>query len=84
MGITGVELRHLFDEFYDSPTNRLWCALFHCEYDGELVIQEEEVDSMYLKSDTEILSEVEQGIQYCPDSMMLFKKYLSMNENKSN
>lgn len=82
MGIKGVDLQHLFDDYYESPTNRVWCTLFHCEYDGELVIQEEEVDSMYLKSDTEIISEVEQGVSYTPDSIMLFKKYLETNKNK--
>jgi 8-oxo-dGTP pyrophosphatase MutT (NUDIX family) len=38
MGITGVQLTHLFNAYYDDQSVKLWCHVFHTMYKGDLVI----------------------------------------------
>ena len=45
LGIYATELRHRFDFFYEDRSNRIWGAVFTCQYDGEIVHQPEEVES---------------------------------------
>eukprot|EP00958_Prasinococcus_capsulatus_P004382 scaffold406_cov391-Prasinococcus_capsulatus_cf.AAC.11 len=40
MGISGVTLTHILDEFFEDHETRLWGRLFSCEYDGPITIQE--------------------------------------------
>jgi hypothetical protein len=75
MGITGVPLTHLFDTYYEDERTKLWCYLYHTTYAGPITIQEEEVDSVYLKTGPEILQEMEHGAPYNPDSVLLFRKF---------
>lgn len=45
MGIEGVALRYHFNFWFECPGLRMWGALFSCTYDGEMVLQPEEVES---------------------------------------
>ena len=45
LGIRDTPLTSLFDFYYEDEHIRLWGRAFSCKYDGELVLQEEEVES---------------------------------------
>ena len=45
LGVTGVTLQPGFDFYYEDPLNRIWGRSFSCEYEGEFVLQPEEVES---------------------------------------
>jgi 8-oxo-dGTP pyrophosphatase MutT (NUDIX family) len=44
-GIRDVPLQTLFDFYHGDPTNRVWGRAFLCRYDGELILQPEEIES---------------------------------------
>lgn len=76
MGISGVSLTHHFDFFYESSGMRLWGALFSCTYDGELVLQPEEVESGRFMSRAELDELLHGGEPICPDSKQALLQYL--------
>ncbi len=45
LGISGVPLQTHFDFYYEDEQNRIWGRTFSLVYDGELVLQPEEVES---------------------------------------
>ena len=45
LGITDVLLTRLFDFYFADEQARIWGRAFSCAYDGEIVLQEEEVES---------------------------------------
>jgi isopentenyldiphosphate isomerase len=45
LGVTDKPLDTAFDFFYEDDLNRIWGRVFSCVYDGELVLQPEEVES---------------------------------------
>lgn len=45
LGITGTTLQSHFDFYYEDEHNRIWGRIFSCIYDGELVLQPEEIES---------------------------------------
>src|ERR671924_253546 len=45
MGIRGVPLNRLFAFHFENERTCLWGCAFSCVYDGEMVLQEEEVES---------------------------------------
>ena len=59
--------------------NPLFCVvyagLFYAKYDGEIIMQESEVDDVYLKSFTEI---VENDKDYTPDSVLAIKEVVKI------
>ena len=45
MGITAVELQKQLDFFYGDDVSRLWGRLFSSQYDGDIRLDPEEVES---------------------------------------
>jgi isopentenyldiphosphate isomerase len=45
LGVTDTPLDTAFDFFYEDDLNRIWGRVFSCVYDGQLVLQPEEVES---------------------------------------
>lgn len=75
MGVRDVPLRHLGDFWYEDDRTAVWGGLFDCVYDGELTLQEEEVDEVLELSSEEILCRHQ---EFTPDGIYAFRKYLDM------
>jgi 8-oxo-dGTP pyrophosphatase MutT (NUDIX family) len=45
MGIRDAKLKMHFDFFYEDAVSRLWGRLFSCCYDGDIVLDPEEVEN---------------------------------------
>ncbi|MBI3326095.1 MAG: NUDIX hydrolase YfcD [Nitrospinae bacterium] len=75
MGIRGVPLTWLFDFYFENENTRLWGGAFSCVYDGEVVLQEEEVASGAFMKIGDILRRA-QTEPFTPDGMYVLRHYL--------
>ncbi|MDR2550078.1 MAG: NUDIX hydrolase YfcD [Desulfobulbus sp.] len=44
LGLAGVKLAHLFDQYFEEDGNRVWGRIFSCVSEGPFILQEEEID----------------------------------------
>lgn len=77
MGIYDVPLTHLFTFYFADAHTRVWGAVFHCMYDGPIVLQEEEVESGAFVPIAEILQRAEHE-PFTPDGLYVLQRYLQM------
>jgi 8-oxo-dGTP pyrophosphatase MutT (NUDIX family) len=75
MGIRGVPLNRLFDFYFEDKHTRLWGCAFSCVHDGEVVLQEEEVESGEFVPVSDILRRAETEL-FTPDGMYVLYRYL--------
>jgi 8-oxo-dGTP pyrophosphatase MutT (NUDIX family) len=77
LGIRERPLTLLFDFYYEDEQIRLWGRAFSCEYDGELVLQEEEVERAEFMSLDEVfrLASTE---KFTPDCLYVLQRYLEV------
>jgi 8-oxo-dGTP pyrophosphatase MutT (NUDIX family) len=77
LGIRETPLTSLFDFYYEDEHIRLWGRAFSCKYDGELVLQEEEVESGEFMRVDEVfrLAKTE---QFTPDCLYVLQRYLEV------
>ena len=75
MGIGGVPLTRLFDFYFEDEHTRLWGCAFSCIYDGEVVLQEEEVESGAFVRVSDILHRAKTE-PFTPDGMYVLRRSL--------
>lgn len=75
LGIHGVPLTPLFDFYYEDEHIRVWGEAFSCRYDGEVVLEKEEVESGAFLKVEEVLRLVESE-PFTPDSIYVLRRYL--------
>jgi 8-oxo-dGTP pyrophosphatase MutT (NUDIX family) len=75
MGIRGVPLTRLFDFYFENERTCLWGCAFSCVYDGEVVLQEEEVESGAFVPVSDILHRAETE-PFTPDGLYALRRYL--------
>ena len=77
LGIRETPLTSLFDFYYEDEHIRLWGRAFSCTFDGELVLQEEEVESGEFMEVDEVfrLATTE---QFTPDCLYVLQRYLEV------
>ena len=75
LGIHGVPLTPLFDFYYEDGHIRVWGEAFSCDYDGEMVLEKEEVESGAFLKVEEVLRLVESE-PFTPDSIYVLRRYL--------
>lgn len=76
LGIKGIPLKTLFDFFYQGANSRVWGRAFSCEYEGVLVLQEEEIESGAFLSIEDIFKIADKK-PFTPDGLYVLKRYLS-------
>jgi isopentenyldiphosphate isomerase len=77
LGIRGVPLIRLFDFSYKDEAVKVWGAVFSCVYDGEVVLQQEEVESGAFLAVDEVfrLAATE---RFTPDGLYVLRRYGEM------
>lgn len=75
MGIRGVPLTWLFDFYFVNENVCEWGGVFSCVYNGEIVLQEEEVESGEFVKIDEILRRAETQ-PFTPDGMYVLRRYV--------
>ena len=78
LGVRDVPLTPHFDFYYGDDLARVWGRVFSCVYDGDMVLQAEEVESGEFLSVSAILQQA-QTRPYTPDSVLALSRYLDMN-----
>ena len=74
MGIRGVALAAGFDFWFDEAPVRVWGRVFVCRYDGPLVLQAEEVESVCFLTPEAVLASAE---KVTPDGLEVVRRYLA-------
>ncbi len=75
LGIRDTTLAPHFTFFYQEGKNRVWGRVFSCSYDGELILQEEEVASGFFAEPEKVLALSEKE-PFTPDGVYVLKRYL--------
>jgi len=75
MGIRAVPLSHLFNFYFEDEWTRVWGSAFSCTYEGELVLQEEEVEYVELMTFDDILRRSVTE-RFTPDGLYVVRRYL--------
>jgi 8-oxo-dGTP pyrophosphatase MutT (NUDIX family) len=75
MGIRGVPLTRLFNFYFEDEHTRLWGCAFSCIYDGEVILQEEEVESGAFVRVSDILYRAQTEL-FTPDGMYVLRRSL--------
>jgi 8-oxo-dGTP pyrophosphatase MutT (NUDIX family) len=75
MGIRDVPLTPLFDFYFADEHTRVWGMVFSCVYDGEIVLQAEEVESGAFMPISDILHQA-QTASFTPDGLYVLSRYL--------
>lgn len=73
LGISGVRLRPLFDQYFEDAGNRVWGRIFACTSNGPFSLQKEEIDYGRFISLGEIEA-LNQAEPVTPDGMLLLKQ----------
>ena len=75
MGIRGIPLTQLFDFYHEDGGSRVWGRVYRCIYDGEIVLQEEEVESGEFQRIEEVLQRGENE-KFTPDGIYVLKRFI--------
>jgi 8-oxo-dGTP pyrophosphatase MutT (NUDIX family) len=75
LGIRNAPLTRLFNFYFEDESTRVWGGAFSCIYDGELVLQEEEVEYVELMTIEDILRRAETE-PFTPDGLYVVRRYL--------
>ncbi len=76
LGVRGVELRPLFDMWFEDERSAVWGRAFTCAYDGPLELQAEEVQFVEPMTPAEVLRRAAAGEQFTPDGLLVLERYL--------
>ena len=77
LGVCDVPLTWLFDFYFADERTAVWGGVFSCTYDGNMVLQEEEVESgMFMPIDA-ILRQARTE-PYTPDGLHVLRRYLAL------
>lgn len=72
LGVAGVQLRRLFDQYYEDKNNKVWGRIFACTSEGPFTLQAEEIDYGRFMSLAEI-EQLHQTEPVTPDGMALLR-----------
>lgn len=73
LGISGVKLRPLFDQYYEDADNRVWGRIYACTSNGPFTLQEEEIDGGRFIALGEIAA-LNQSEPVTPDGLLLLER----------
>jgi len=82
MGICSVRLETLFEFYFENKRSRVWGAAFSCVYDGDIKLQEEEVECGAFMPVPDILREIDQK-SYTPDGAYVLRRYVESSKGSN-
>ena len=78
VGIHQISLDPCFDFFHQDQNNRLWGRAYSCEWDGEMVLQPEELESGSFVPIPRVLKDIK-SLPFTPDGAYVLRRYLARN-----
>ncbi|UCF91803.1 MAG: NUDIX hydrolase YfcD [Desulfobacterales bacterium] len=76
MGIKNVPLNYLFEFYFADGGMRVWGRAYSCEFDGRVVLQEEEVASGDFFTIREVLKMAARS-PFTPDGLYVLRRFLA-------
>jgi len=76
LGVRGVELRPLFDMWFEDERSAVWGRAFTCVYDGPLELQVEEVQFVEMMTPADVLRRAADGERFTPDGLLVVERFL--------
>lgn len=73
LGVAGVMLTFLFDNYYRDRNNRVWGRVFSCTHNGPFRLQAEEIDYGRFMTIDEVLK-LRKSEPFTPDGVKILKK----------
>ncbi len=83
LGVSGVNLQFLFDQYYEDGGNRVWGRIFTCFHEGPFTLQVEEVEYGRFM-DPKIALEYSLVEPFTPDGVILLEKLLEAGPQPRN
>jgi 8-oxo-dGTP pyrophosphatase MutT (NUDIX family) len=80
LGIIGIPLTPHFTFNYEDGSNLVWGRVYSCVYDGEMTLQEEEIESGFFLTPDKVLALSEKE-SFTPDGLYVLKRYLKSKNN---
>ena len=82
LGITGVSLTTHCHFYFHNDDCKVWGKVYSCEYDGELVLQKEEVAAVVMEKPEHILAN-RFDRSYTPDSLVALERLMHLKNQES-
>jgi len=79
LGIRAVPLTELFECFYSDDACRVWGRVYRCEYNGEITLQKEEIESGQFMPVDDIFASAE-SLRITPDSLQILQRYVQIRK----
>jgi 8-oxo-dGTP pyrophosphatase MutT (NUDIX family) len=76
LGIEGASLTALFDFYHEDRGNKVWGRAFMCRYDGEVALQQEEIESGDFMPGSAVLALADRE-PFTPDGLYVLRRYLA-------
>ena len=81
LGIKNIPLIFLFEFFFKDVKMRVWGSAYSCVYDGEIILQKEEIESGdYLPIEDVLL--MSEQMPFTPDGLYVLKRYLKTSNHE--
>jgi 8-oxo-dGTP pyrophosphatase MutT (NUDIX family) len=81
LGIRGIPLRTLFDFYFVDQDVRVWGRAFSCIYNGEMTLQEEEIESGEFMPLRAVLARAKTE-RYTPDGMYVLYRLIGRADDQ--
>ena len=79
LGVSGIKLHFLFDQYYEGQNNRVWGRIFTCTFEGPFTLQPEEVEYGRFM-EPRIALGYSDSEPFTPDGIIMLKKLLDQEE----
>ncbi len=76
LGVSGLKLDFLFDQYHEDRNNRVWGRIFRCTCEGPFTLQPEEVEYGRFM-DPRIALDYSEIEPFTPDGIVLLKKLMN-------
>ena len=81
LGVTACPLQHLFDQYFEDSSNRVWGHIFSCISNGPFVLQKEEIAHGHFIPLDDITA-LHRREPFTPDSLPLLERILALRSQK--
>ena len=80
LGIMDAPLSSHFTFRYDDDSNLVWGKVYSCTYEGDIILQEEEIESGFFMTPEKVLA-LSETEPFTPDGLYVLKRFLN-GQNK--
>ncbi len=81
LGMTDCPLQHVFDQYFEDSSNRVWGRVFSCISNGPFDLQKEEIEHGHFIPLDDIAA-LHRREPFTPDSLPLLERILALRSQK--